>query len=262
MPTGYLFKKNLQDFAKQFPSCNGFIVLHARLKSIISLLTEGDQEIKPTYSELAINLVEALLDETGCEGILIPSFTYSFTRSGVYDQRVTKSETGRLGEEIRFKKPLYRTLDPVFSVIDYQSSLPARFMNKIQIDAFGIESLWHYLYNHQSYILNINMPFTLATQWHYAEYVAKVPYRYNKNFQGTVVDYAGNKKEINYQYLVRNLDIDTNWRYEKINHFLAKSCDSYLTKSRFGIQSVFMNSQEVCDCLIRKLANDPIFMIS
>jgi aminoglycoside N3'-acetyltransferase len=50
--------------------------------------------------------------------ILIPSYTFSFMRSGLFHRLFSKSEVGRFSEEVRQHFAQYRTPDPMFSVLD------------------------------------------------------------------------------------------------------------------------------------------------
>jgi hypothetical protein len=101
--------------------------------------------------------VEKFLDELYSPlGILVPAFTYSFTKTGIYDRANTPSEVGRFGEEIRLAfPPAQRTMNPVFSVIDCHSILKSDELS--EDTAFGRHSLWNHLNEIGHICVNVNL---------------------------------------------------------------------------------------------------------
>jgi len=188
---------------------NSKIFLYVRLKNLLN----DDYNYKK-QSEYLLDMVRRFLRP--CE-IYIPTYTYGFTDTLNFDINTTPSEVGRFSEEIRniFAKKNYRTLDPIFSVIETEKGF---FKNKSFNDcAFGKASIWEYLNKNNHYIVNINLDLPIvATQLHYLEYENNVKYRYMKYFEGTVIDWSQNKKKIKYGYFVRDLKKKPIWNREKI----------------------------------------------
>jgi aminoglycoside 3-N-acetyltransferase len=70
-------------------------------------------------------------------------------------------------------------------------------------------------------ILNINVDGLIGTYLHFLEFLFKVPYRYKKDFNGQII--TNNQiKKINFEYYVRDLNIDTTWNRKKIIELLQK----------------------------------------
>lgn len=188
---------------------NSKIILYVRLKN----LQNNDLDYKK-QSEHLLDMVRKFLSP--CE-IYVPTFTYSFTDTFNFDVNTTPSEVGRFSEEIRkfFLKKKYRTLDPVFSVIETENGFFKN--NKFNKNAFGKSSIWKYLNDKSHYIININLNVPIiATQLHYLEYHAKVGYRYNKCFSGKVKGWDNIQQELTYKYYVRDLKANPVWDRHKI----------------------------------------------
>ena len=195
---------------------NSIILIHIKLKGITENLKLSTIDKESGYLELTFSIINTLKKMFKAKGILVPAFSYSFTKKGIFNLLETPSEVGRFCEEVRLKNINKRTFDPVFSVIDYDSILPKDKFTDIQLSAFGENCVWEYLSNEGCFIININLEEIVSTHLHYLEFVSKVPYRYNKIFTGLVKNEENNWRQINYNYFVRDKSLDTNWRRRKI----------------------------------------------
>jgi len=185
------------------------VVLHVGLRGIY--------ENSRGYTYDALTLLDEIRKQLEPRAIYVPTFTYTFTKSKVFDVRGSLAEVGRFSEEIRSNSELgvKRNLDPVFSVIETEGD--ALRYNELITNAFGANTIWNSLDNESHYILNVNLPVSIvATQLHYLEYINNVPYRYLKTFEGCIFDYDGEKHHVNYDYFVRDLSKDTKWNRDKI----------------------------------------------
>lgn len=230
---------------------NQILFLHVRLKGLSEELSYCDQT-----KEIINSLNHLYKPET----ILIPTFTYSFTKTGVYDRTSTPSEVGRFGEEVRkLFSPEHRTMNPVFNCIDTNL-----FYKSLIIDettAFGKRSFLDLLAEKGYIILNINLDNLINTHLHYLEYVNKVDYRYAKTFFGKVTSDGTKYQKIEYDYFVRNLDIDTQWRRKKIEDYLSK--EKVLINSGYNNISTSWLRTHAMDYSIKKALSSNIrFLIT
>ena len=132
------------------------VVAHVRLKDLVHPAELGDADQGIDYAALSLELIAALDELYSPLGILVPAFTYSFTKTGIYDRAHTPSEVGRFGEEIRLAfPPAQRTMNPVFSVIDCHSILKSDELS--EDTAFGRHSLWNHLNEIGHICLNVNL---------------------------------------------------------------------------------------------------------
>lgn len=237
------------------------VVVHVRLKDLVHPSELGDADQGIDYAALSLELIAALDELYSPIGILVPAFTYSFTKTGIYDRANTPSEVGRFGEEIRLAfPPAQRTMNPVFSVIDCHSILKSDELS--EDTAFGRHSLWNQLNEIGHICLNVNLQVPLiSTHLHFLEACQQVPYRYPKTFQGRVSADGLGWNEISYEYYVRDLDRDTRWRRAKIASFL-KSHDVLHDHSRGEILLRWFDSTRMAPVLEAALRKDPEFFVS
>ena len=216
-----------------------YIICHIRLKGIFQLFSNYYSNSDNPYSLISNDLLDSINRYYQPKGIIIPTFTYSFTDSATFDLTHTKSETGRFSEEIRLLFPSARTLEPILSVIDPLHSLPDRFFSSINLCSFGSNSIWHFLSQQNSLLLNIDLPHFVSTQLHYLEYMHSVPYRYNKQFRGIFHDSFSASHPISYEYFCR---VDQNAAFNRsfikvhsrsLNHLPlnSKTCKQFICRS-------------------------------
>ncbi len=230
---------------------NCILYLHVRLKGIDSSHTYAKQ------TELIIKKLEDLYNP---KTILIPTFTYSFAETGLYDRVNTPSEVGRFGEEVRHLYSYkHRTMNPVFSVID-----TAQYFTNYSIDetsAFGDNSLFDILNKLGHIIININLDNILFTFLHYIERRERVFYRHNKIFQGRISENGIKYTTIQFNYFVRDQNLDTKRRYSKVKDFLMRERVLYEGDS-VGINFCWLRSEDLYRVISQKLKNKPDFTIT
>ena len=153
------------------------VVVHARIKSIAQQL-EG----RCSYPEITGNIIHYLEEVASPPTIMIPTYTYSYTKSRVFHRLFSRSEVGRFSEEARLHG-YHRTPDPIFSFLDTNQY----FNEKVNFNiAFGKGSIFDFLHREDAIILNIGLGDFIATQRHYIERYYNVPYRFDKLFSGVV----------------------------------------------------------------------------
>ena len=128
--------------------------------------------------------------------LIFPSFTYSFCNNENYDVRNSKTSMGALIEHIRKKDGVKRSLDPVLSMIAMGKN-----ENSVEGDvgnhSLGKNSVFNRLHNCDNVkFLFFGADFTeYFTYVHYVEKMLEVPYRFDKEFSGKIIDYDGNEYE-------------------------------------------------------------------
>lgn len=151
-------------------------------------------------------LIDALQSAVGTAGTLVmPTFTYSYTKDGLYDVRKTPSTVGMLTERFRTRAGISRSLDPIFSFAAYGTkaeelcTIPAK-------ECFGKESFFAALHKLNCMILCLGCSLTDGgTFVHYVEKSHGVGYRYDKKFEGTTIQSEGRSDAASVVYYVRDL---------------------------------------------------------
>ncbi|MFV9482464.1 AAC(3) family N-acetyltransferase [Christiangramia sp. ASW11-125] len=246
-----MIEAELENFIKQIDlPKNQILFLHVRLKGIANDLS---------YDILSKKIISLFEDLYSPKTILVPTFTYAYTKTGVYNKMESPAEVGRFSEEIR---KMYdwecRTNNPVFNVIDTKKYFTK--YNLKEETAFGDDSLMHLLHEMGHIVINLNVENFISTYLHFLEYHYNVPYRYIKSFPGEVILSTENTKQVNYKYHVRDLDADTSWDRNMIKETLADANGLRVYNSG-GIELSWIDSEKMESILGKKLTRDKNFLL-
>lgn len=249
-------KKIVKEIAKVFRELmlpnNRIIVIHARIKSI-----RQEFGSKYSYSEITESIINYLNKTFEPKTLLIPCYTYSYTKSGIYHKLFSKSEVGRFSEEARLLG-YYRTPDPIFSFLDVNN-----YLNESNINyniAFGKGSIFEYMHQQDAVILNIGLDNFIATQRHYVEYHFDVDCRFNKYFSGIVYFNENKYNEVNYKYYVRDLARPTDGNLKKITKDLLNE-DVLKTYYINDINISWLSCRPYLEYFKPKMKDDPLYHI-
>jgi len=135
--------------------------------------------------DVLIESIEAVL---GPEGTLVmPTFSYSFTKGEQFDVCQTPSAVGMVSEHFRRKQGVLRSCDPIFSFA-MKGRLAPRLSAVPVGECFGPESVFALLHQLNAQIVCVGCSLTRGgTFVHYVERKRGVCYRYDKEFHGTVI---------------------------------------------------------------------------
>jgi aminoglycoside 3-N-acetyltransferase len=193
------------DLAEAFKVCGvgrgDVLMLHADAIALAQL--------PPMSAEARFDvLFDALDDVLGPDGTLVmPTFTYSFTKGEPFEAATTPSTVGLLTEAFRTCPGVRRSGDPIFSVAA-RGRLADRFAQAASDDCFGPNSTFAVLAEEDAWLACLGCSLDRLTFTHYVEQAAGVDYRSFKTFTGfCVVD--GVETPASVRYFVRDLDRDT-----------------------------------------------------
>ena len=209
--------------------------------------------------DLMLNQHIFLLEELTSEGQLyFPAFNYDFTKTGVYDPKNDISQVGALSEFARQNWSHVRFGPPVFN---FCTNLPKN--HKItctgNVDPFGNESFFRYLFDHNGIIMMYGAFFSNLTFLHFIESYAGNPvYRYDKKFKGHVLqeeDKSRSPVTLNYHCRPAGSYFDYDWpkldlemqRNKIMKKYTFKGCEIILIKAR--PLTLFINEQVLDDPL-------------
>lgn len=151
------------------------------------------------YLELHCNELQEICQSLD---ILMPSFNYDFCKGKPYDIKNDVSQVGVLSEYFRSNKSSWRSSTPVFNfsgtgtypLSDYAS----------EIDPFDNNSIFYFLYKNNGLIMHYGSGFHTTTLIHFVERISgMLLYRYNKIFNGQIIDLKGEKNDVKLIYHVR-----------------------------------------------------------
>lgn len=144
----------------------------------------------PEEGRSAETIVDTILgafqDVIGTEGTLVvPVFTYSFTKREPFDPDHTVSTCGMLTEMVRLHPQACRSHDPIFSVAALGHQARA-LTEHVSAECFGRDSFWDRFLQAGGMVCNLNFV-AGSTFIHYVERCLDVPYRYDKLFPGVFI---------------------------------------------------------------------------
>ena len=153
--------------------------------------------------ELLIESIEAAIGASGT--LVIPTFSYSFTRGEPFDVLNTPSSVGMVSECFRRLPGVCRSADPIFS---FAARGPhARELCAPVQECFGKNSVFGALNQLNAEIVDLGCSMSRGgTFVHYVETAHGVDYRYSKVFSGTVILPDGQSCERSVIYNVRDLN--------------------------------------------------------
>lgn len=136
--------------------------------------------------------------------IVVPTFSYSFTKNENFDVNNSPSEVGKFSECFRQNPLAYRSSHPIFSVCTIGKHFEKFEKSRID-DCFGKETVFDLLYKLDGKIVCLGCDFARgATFVHYVEQFLGVSHRYMKKFSGNIIN-KGKPKFVTTSYYVRDL---------------------------------------------------------
>jgi aminoglycoside N3'-acetyltransferase len=158
--------------------------------------------------EIPTRLLDAMLEAIGPSRTLImPSYTFSFVRSRVFDAANTPGETGTLSEALRKHEGAVRTTRAIYSHVMAGPDAD-RFSGASPEHAWGAGSDGEKFLALDALYVTLGLPWhETCSLFHVPELTEKVPYRYFKRFQGNAILTGGEERPIQETMLVRSLDV-------------------------------------------------------
>lgn len=137
--------------------------------------------------------------------LVVPTFTYSFTKGEDFDPDHTPSDVGQFSEGFRCHPGVQRTRHPIFSVATIGPGAGAILDARLD-DCFGSGTVFDLLHRHDATIVCLGCDFQKVTFVHYVEQARGVSYRSPKSFTGCVVA-NGRRTPLTTTYVVRDMSI-------------------------------------------------------
>jgi aminoglycoside 3-N-acetyltransferase len=207
-------------------------------------------------------LIEAMEAAIGADGTLvIPTFTYGFTKGLTFDVRNTPSEVGMVSERFRTRRGVLRTSDPIFSFA-CRGPRAAELCAVPVKECFGSESVFAALHEWNAHIVDLGCSMSRGgTFVHYVETARGVDYRYKKTFSGTVISTAGIAEQRSVIYNVRDLSRKSEADLGRLQKRLAD--EGRLRSVNVGRSRVMgMSARDLFDVASKMLDEDPAALIA
>ena len=132
---------------------------------------------------------DALMHRLGGNGTLVvPTFTFSFPRRQVFDPAESASEMGTFAEWLRRQPEARRSCDPCYSVAAVGAQAETLTAQAPE-NSFAPDGFFGRFLDVDGMVLNLNFD-AGSTLLHYLERQFKVPYRFDKTFEGHIHEHG------------------------------------------------------------------------
>ena len=163
-----------------------------------------------TYRKIAISLLESLKSIIGKNGnIFVPTYSYSFKdrnnkRANIYSLKKTKSTIGNFSNFFLKQKGCVRSIDPMVSIAGIGKKCK-KILKVTTNTSYGKNCTFEKLLKINNLkCCNVGLGINWVPFIHYLDWINEAPFRYDKFFEGSIID--GNlKKKIKWHYPVRYL---------------------------------------------------------
>ena len=177
------------------------------------VMIHADAGVAGQYRELPanemldhlINQIKAYFSPKGT--VLVPSFSYSFTKNENFHVDSTPSDVGLFSERFRQGKDVKRSSHPIFSICAW-GKFADDFLGGTAFDCFGSGTFFDMLFKRNVKLVVLGCSLNCITFVHYVEQKSCVSYRYFKSFGGKVI-IGGQIVDVNTRYFVRNRKLNT-----------------------------------------------------
>lgn len=225
-----------------------FALVHSDLRWIIPGISKGVPLSRQAALESALeNLRELSTGRT----LVVPTYDYSFTSSGLFDIRAKKTDLGALSKEVLRREDWLREATPVFSHAAFGCSIPATQT------PFSRDSFFHFLSSTDSRIYLLGVDVSSMTFIHYIEDKVGIPYRYKKTFTGSLLS-SGGTRETSVSFHVRPKSGIVEYDFGKISKLLVESN----VLNEFGPKSLYLKPAEALHIISSALASDPLWALT
>ena len=225
-----------------------FALVHSDLRWITPGLSKGVPPSRQAALESALDKLQEL--STG-RTLVVPTYDYSFTSSGLFDIRAKKTDLGALSSEVLRREDWLREETPVFSHAAFGCSIPATRT------PFSGDSFFHFLSNTDSRIYLLGVDVSSMTFIHFVEDSFGIPYRYKKTFTGSISTITGSR-EASVSFHVRPKSGIVNYDFGKMSQLLTEG----KVLHTFGPKSAYLKPVEALQIISSALASDPLWALT
>lgn len=113
--------------------------------------------------------------------LAFPSFTFSFTETGEFDESINSSETGIMADWVYQLNNSIRTKHPIYSHVIIGPEASEALDASVK-SCFGTASIYSIFEKKDAFLVMFGCGWSRCTSFHYFEELNHVPYRYFKKF--------------------------------------------------------------------------------
>ena len=176
------------------------LLLHSNIKRTLLTCRRAGRTVSP--ADVLDSFLRAL-EPSGT--LLLPLFSFAFTKGVPFDIRQSPSEMGVLTEAGRVHPGAVRTGHPMYSFAAIGANA-GRFRGVDNVSGFGEDSPFAILRELDGSVAALDLDEQNSmTFYHHVEEMKRVPYRYFKDFTGTYIGWEGVASTKTYRLYVRDV---------------------------------------------------------
>lgn len=234
---------------------NSFFSFHIDYIGLFKLGKTNDERIRNFEKIIGKHFLE------NNSTVLIPTYSYSYTKKETYDMLNSQSDVGYVTEELRKRHPNTRTIDPLFSYIVIGNGISEENFSPRDYESFGDNSLISELYENNAMICSIASSWTRTfTELHLIERMLEVKYRQNKTFHGKTIDSSGNVHETNVTFFCKNYDYNLRSGHSQLAEDLIKDEVIKTIKIEDRLQIKGVSFKNLYEYVERKVKDDYFYL--
>jgi aminoglycoside 3-N-acetyltransferase len=222
------------------------------------LLRVGILDCNKTKPEMLADYLDIILEISNHIPLLIPSFNYSYFKTGIYYPLLDPCEVGILGETLR-TIGRERTLTPIFPFIllnapAFRQSAPVK-------NPLGAQSTFAELARQAGRVFFFGADFHSNTFIHHVEETVSIGYRYLKPFPGKVIT-PDQTFQLDLLYRVRPMrpnSAEYDWERLKIDLLERKILRTSIVGNAKCLE---FSARELLDYWQEKLRNDELWLLT
>ena len=210
--------------------------------------------------EIPVRLMDAMLEALGPSRTLVmPSYTFAFIRSRVFDVANMPGETGALGETLRKRDGAFRTVRAIYSHVMIGPDA-AKFGELPPKDAWCSGSDGEKFLELDALYVTLGLPWhETCSLFHVPELNERVPYRYFKRFQGKAVLSGDGERPIEETMFVRSLDVPADTDFAPATARFEKLGELRRSDSPFPMQA--LPARTIADLSGEMIRSDPFVFV-
>jgi aminoglycoside 3-N-acetyltransferase len=152
--------------------------------------------------------------------VVFPAYTYAYNKERRFDIRNTKPETGVLPEAFMRREGVKRTRSAISGFLA-KGPLADEMVPILGRSVWGENSLLEWMETRNIRIVTLGLPWALSCGYlHRIEELARVPYRYYKEFPGAYRDENGTWKKWTETMYVRPMGVRSLFNWHLVNELL------------------------------------------
>jgi aminoglycoside N3'-acetyltransferase len=191
--------------------------------------------------------------------LAMPSYTFSFVRSRVFDTVKTPSETGILSETLRKRTGSARTFRAIYSHVMIGPDA-TKFDDATPQDAWGQGSDGARFLELGAIYVTLGLPWhETCSLFHIAELTQRVPYRYFKRFIGKANLADGRERPIHETMFVRSLNVPSHTDFSPATKAFEKLPELRRNDKSFPMQA--LPARTIVKTSEEMIRNDPFIFV-